>query len=75
MSANIDLTRAEAVECLAECLYLKMERMDPDGRGLWSDLTESEREFYRRSIEEILLNKTLLSRAMGGSKDSPTITS
>lgn len=65
---------SEATERLAERLYLKMERIDPTGRGLWENLSEAEREYYRASIREILLEKTLLARAMGDSSDSPTIT-
>jgi hypothetical protein len=63
-----------ATERLAECLYYKMERIDPTGRGLWENLSVSEREYYRASIREILLEKTLLARAMGRSSDSPTMT-
>ena len=49
-----------------------MERMDPSGRGPWENLTNEEREFYRASIEEILLEKTLLNFAVEPSNDSPT---
>jgi hypothetical protein len=63
-----------AVEKLAECLYLRMERMDPSGRGLWEDLPDGDREFYRAGVREILLEKTLLTLAMGDSRDSPTTT-
>ena len=68
------LSREEAVERLAECLYLKMERMDPNGHGPWHSLDESEREFYRASIQEILLEKNLLNFASGLSSESPTTT-
>ncbi len=74
MRADAALTRTDAVDRLAECLYLKMERMDPNGRGPWGSLEEREREFYRASIEEILLEKTLLNFAIGPSSDSPTTT-
>jgi hypothetical protein len=57
---------------LAECLYLKMERMDPNNRGSWSQLSDGEQEFYLESIREILLEKTLLAIAMRDSSVSPT---
>lgn len=63
-----------AIERLAECLYSTMERMDASGRGPWIALSESDREFYRAGVREILLEKTLLKRAIGVSSDSPTIT-
>lgn len=50
-----------------------MERIDPTGCGPWERLDEADREYYRTSIREILLEKTLLARAMGCSLDSPTI--
>lgn len=68
------ISRHDAVERLAERLYLKMERMDPTRNCEWDELNEDERDFYRKSIEEILLEKTLLSLAMRDSKDSPTTT-
>jgi hypothetical protein len=60
---------AEATELLAACLYLAMERIDPSGRGEWGLLGEGDKEFYRASIRAILLEKTLLKRAMGDSSD------
>lgn len=63
-----------AVEDLSACLYLRMERMDPSGRGTWNDLSDGDKEFYRASIREILLEKTLLKRAMENSRDLPTTT-
>ena len=68
------LSRAQAVESLASCLYLKMERLDPTGSGSWENLPSHQKEFYRRSIEEILLEKELLNLAIGLSSDSPTTT-
>lgn len=68
------LTRGAAIERLAECLYLKMERMDPNNRGPWCTLPESEREFYLAGIREILLERTLLTIAMRDSSASPTTT-
>jgi hypothetical protein len=64
----------KAIDCLAECLYLKMERMDPTRGAAWTELDQTEREFYRATIAEILLEKTLLNLAMGASSDSPTTT-
>ena len=63
-----------AISALAECLYLKMERMDPAGRGPWEVLTDSERAFYLEAVRELLKEKNLLSLAMGASNDSPTTT-
>jgi hypothetical protein len=74
MCRNEFLTRNEAIERLAEGLYLKMEKMDPNGLGPWRSLSAHEREFYRASIEAILLERTLLTLALGDSKDSPTTT-
>jgi hypothetical protein len=51
-----------------------MERMDPTGRGVWENLAESDKEFYRASIREILREKTLLKRAIEDSSDCPTMT-
>jgi hypothetical protein len=68
------LTREAANEILTECLYLKMERMDPNNRSAWRDLFESDREFYLASIREMLLEKTLLAIAMRDSSASPTTT-
>jgi hypothetical protein len=64
MCRKIFLTRDRAAERLAECLYNKMERIDPTGSGPWEVIDESVREFYRASIREILLEKTLLNLAM-----------
>lgn len=64
-----DFQRIDAVERLASCLYLKMERMDPNGRGPWLSLSDAEREFYRAGIREILLERTLLQRAIGDFND------
>jgi hypothetical protein len=69
-----NILREAAVERLSACLYLKMERMDPSGRGAWACLKDSDKEFYRASIREILREKTLLKRAIDDSSDSPTIT-
>ena len=68
------LAAEDVVGRLAARLYLKMERMDPSGRGPWDSLTENDQEFYRASIREILLEKTLLKRAITDSSDSPTTT-
>lgn len=68
------ISKEEAIELLAECLYLRMERMDPCGRGTWRDLNDSEREFYRAGVREILLAKTLVNLAINDSRDFPTIT-
>lgn len=68
------MTQDGAIDALAECLYLRFERLDPTGRGAWPDLLEEEREYYRKGIREILLEKTLLALAMGVSRDSPTTT-
>ena len=74
MDESGGLTKEGAAELLAECLYLKMERMDPNNRGSWDELSESEREFYRENIREILLEKSLITLAMGDSSDLPTTT-
>jgi hypothetical protein len=68
------LPREKAVDGLAECLYLKMERMDPERGTAWADLDESVKDYYRASIREILLEKTLLALAMGVSNEVPTTT-
>jgi len=61
----LGIAKDQAIEMLAECLYLKMERMDPNGRGEWSDLEEGDKAFYRESIRELVLEKTLLNIAIG----------
>ena len=69
---DAEIGRDKAVDALAACLYLKMERMDPTGAGPWDYMPEDNKEFYRRAIREILLEKTLLNLASGDSRDSPT---
>lgn len=59
------LSREEAIDALAACLYFGLERVDPSGHGLWEDLAEFEREFYREGIRELLKEKTLLEIAAG----------
>ena len=71
--ATLPLLHEEAVERLSECLYLKMERMEPNNNGSWENLGEREKDFYRASIREILLERTLLNLALAGSSDLPTI--
>ena len=64
----------EAIEALSACLYLAMERID-SGRGSRDHLSEGDKEFYRASIRAILLEKTLLKRAIEDSSEGPTTTS
>lgn len=68
------LSPEASIDALAACLYSKMERLDPSGRGLWEELTEPERDFYRESVRELLREKNLLNLAMDVSSDSPTTT-
>jgi hypothetical protein len=59
MSAN------EAEAALAQCLFEKMEHLDPspDERS-WEALTEFEREFYLTCVHALLQNRPLVQAAM-----------
>ncbi len=56
---------AIAIEALAERLHWKQDHLDPapELRG-WSDLDESEREFYRLSVRALLDERDLMLTAL-----------
>lgn len=69
-----ELSPIDARERLAECLFLKMERMDPCFGVSWGELDEATRDFYRTGVREILLERTLLNLATADSVASPATT-
>ena len=62
-----DVTRTEAIEGLAECLYFTMERLDPTGMPPWQDAPEHEREFNRHCVRALLSRRKLILSALRAS--------
>jgi hypothetical protein len=57
---------SEAVETLAEALFLKMEHLEPteDGGSGWGGLSERQREFYRLCVKAILVEREAVAQAL-----------
>ncbi len=55
----------ESVWLLAERLFDAMEGLDPSDGSTWGELSRRRRDFYRLSVEGLLEDENLLTRALG----------
>ena len=70
MSKDTGAPKTETVEVLAERLRWKMEHLDPSDERPWKELTDTEKEFFRICVRELLVCQTNLRH--GRIYSSPT---
>ena len=71
--SEIETARGEAINHLAECLFWKMEHLDPTDRPDWNLLTDRQQEFYKLCISELFRYPEVL-RLILDSSEGPTTT-
>jgi hypothetical protein len=63
------LTSSAARANLAAELYWKLERLDPTGGRVWSELNEHEKRLYELSVEHLLGFEDWIGAALNGPGD------